>query len=318
MTKKRQNHSLKSKIWDTVKILFLGALFYLGVTLIFFGSGFGSSYLLEQNAENAATGLTAKKADENKKRKTTYDASKTKSISAARILRSKQIKAYAIGRISIPAVNIHNPLFAGYGDRNQNLEYGVVTCVPGRVMGGANNYVLAGHYMGSHGPAVLDNLHLAKIGDMVYVTDLHHIYAYEIKSISFAVKPTQVEVENNINDQSMVTLITCSDFNTSKYGYGQHRTVVQGNLVSKIKASEANLESTELTANFKKSAKKRSVSLPTKKGQKTVQRKEQIRSEAAPKFFQNMNFIKIAIIGFNLLFCLFLIWNLVRIWVKMN
>lgn len=316
MTKEKQNHLLKSKIWETIRILFLGALFYLGVTLIFFGSGFGSSYLFEQNSEKAASGLTAKKADENKKRKTTYDASKTKSISATRILRSKQIKAYAIGRISIPAVNIHNPLFAGYGDRNQNLEYGVVTCVPDRIMGGVNNYVLAGHYMGSYGPAVLDNLHLAKIGDMIYVTDLHHIYAYEIKSISFAVKPTQVEVENNVNDQSMITLITCSDFNTSKYGYGQHRTVVQGNLVSKIKATKSNLESTELGENFKNASKNRKVNLPTKKGQKSIQKIEKVRSEAKPKFFQTINFIKTVIIGFNLLFFLILVWNLIRVWVS--
>lgn len=318
MSKEKQNHSLKNKVWATIRVLFFSALFYLGITLIFFGSGFGSSYLFEQNAEKAATGLTAKKADENKKRKTSYDASKTKSISTARILRSKQIKAYAIGRISIPSVNIHNPLFAGYGDRNQNLEYGVVTCVPGRVMGGANNYVLAGHYMGSYGPAVLDNLHLAKTGDMVYITDLQHIFAYEIKTISFAVEPTQVEVENNVNDQSMVTLITCSDFNTSKYGYGQHRTVVQGNLVSKIKATKGNLESTELTENYQTATKKHKITLPTKKGQKPIQKSEQVRSEAMPKFFQNMSFIKIAIITFNLLFWLIILWILIRVWVKVG
>ncbi|MEB3362982.1 hypothetical protein SDC49_02575 [Lactobacillus sp. R2/2] len=34
-------------------------------------------------------------------------------------MRAKQIKAYAIGRIAIPAVNIHNPLFAGYGDQTK-------------------------------------------------------------------------------------------------------------------------------------------------------------------------------------------------------
>lgn len=311
----KENHSLKHKIWATISAIFFGALFYLGVTLIFFGSGFGSSYLVQQNADQATSHLTAKRADENKKRKTTYDASKTKSISTSRVLRSRQIKAYAIGRISIPAVNIHNPLFAGYGDRNQNLEYGVVTCLPNRVMGGKNNYVLAGHYMGSYGPAVLDNLHLAKIGDMIYVTDLHHIYAYETKSISFAVKPTQVEVENNIQDKSMITLITCSDFNTSKYGYGQHRTVVQGDLVSKVKATKKNLQAMELTDKTS-STKKHNVSLPAKNGHKTVKKAEQVRSEAKPRFFQDMNIIKVVIIGFNLIFLLIIVWRLVTIWLS--
>ena len=313
MSKKKQSTTLKGKIWSTLKILLLAALFYLGVTLIFFGSGFGGSYLVEQNAEQASADLTSKKVEQNKKRKTTYDASKTKSISTARIIRSRGIKAYAIGRISIPAVNIHNPLFAGYGDQNQNLEYGVVTCLPDRTMGGENNYVLAGHYMGTYGPAVLDNLHLAKKGDVVYVTDLHNIYAYEINNISFAVKPTQVEVENNVQGKSMITLITCSDFNTSKYGYGQHRTVVQGDLIKKQKATEKNLQAAELASSKKKNqTKKQSISSTEKKT--SVKQKQVIQTRVRPHFFQNMKIIKGMIICFNLLFFLFMSWRVIVVW----
>lgn len=314
MSRKKQTHSLKNKIWSTIRVLILGTLFYLGAVLIFLGSGLGSSFLIQQNANQASTGLTVKKADQNKKRKTSYDASKTNSVSSTSILQSKQKKAYAIGRISIPAVNIHNPLFNGYGDQNQNLEYGVVTCLADRTMGGANNYVLAGHYMGQHGPAILDNLHLVKKGDLIYVTDLHNIYVYEINSISFAIKPTQVEVENNIEDKHMITLITCSDFNTSKYGYGEHRTVVQGDLVSKIKATKSNLVSTELANknNFTKNKKK--VILPTKKGHK-INKGTPVRSAAKPKFYQRMNFINAVIAGFNIIFLLLIIWQLTHIWV---
>ena len=315
MANKQQKHSLKYQIWSTTRVLLIGALFYLGVTLIFFGSGFGNSYVVQQNAQKANTTLTQKKADRNKKRKTNYDASKTKSVSAAEVLRAKQIKAYAIGRIAIPSVNIHNPLFAGYGDQNQNLEYGVVTCLPDRVMGGANNYVLAGHYMGSYGPAVLDNLHLSRPGDLIYITDLHHIYTYKIKTISFAIKPTQVEVENNMQDKSMITLITCSDFNTSKYGYGQHRTVVQGDLIAKNKATKHNLIATELTAKPKQSKKRGQESLTAKKDQKKIRKSEQVRPAARPKFYQNMTFIKTVIIVFNVIFVLAIGWRLVRIWI---
>ncbi|WLT00274.1 class A sortase [Lactobacillus helsingborgensis] len=314
MASKKQKHSLKDRVWSTIRVFLLSALFYIGVTLIFFGSGFGNSYVVQQNAEKANTTLTQKKADRNKKRKTSYDASKTKSVSAASVLRAKQIKAYAIGRIAIPAVNIHNPLFAGYGDQNQNLEYGVVTCLPDRVMGGANNYVLAGHYMGSYGPAVLDNLHLAHPGDLIYVTDLHHIYTYEIKRISFAIKPTQVEVENNMQDKSMITLITCSDFNTSKYGYGQHRTVAQGDLIGKMKATKHNLAASELIAKPKQTNKKKHVTLTTSNGRKTVQKTTKVRAEAQPKFFQNMTLIRTVIITFNIIFILFIFWRLARIW----
>ena len=314
MASKKQAKSSKQQIWSTIRVLLLGALFYLGVTLIFFGSGFGNSYVVQQNAEKANTTLTQKKADRNKKRKTSYDASKTKSVSAASVLRAKQIKAYAIGRIAIPAVNIHNPLFAGYGDQNQNLEYGVVTCLPDRVMGGANNYVLAGHYMGSYGPAVLDNLHLAHPGDLIYVTDLHHIYVYKIKRMSFAIKPTQVEVENNVQDKSMITLITCSDFNTSKYGYGQHRTVAQGDLISKMKASQHNLALSELTAKPKHSKKEHQVSLKNNKQHKTINKAVQVRANAKPKFYQNMTFIRTVIIIFNVVFVLAIGWRLIHIW----
>lgn len=315
MARKKQNSSLlKQKIWSSIQIILIGALFYLGVALIFFGSGFGSSYLFQQNAEKATSELTAKQATKNKKCKTNYDASKTESISASRILKSKQVKAYAIGRISIPAVNIHNPLFAGYGDQNQNLEYGVVTCLPDRTMGGKNNYVLAGHYMGSYGPAVLDNLHLAKIGDLIYVTDLHHIYAYETKSISFAVKPTQVEVENNVNDKSMITLITCSDFNTSKYGYGEHRTVVQGDLISKVKATKTNLAAAELTANSESKENKKEISLPVKNKKKVVKKRVQVHSRIHPQFFQKMSVINACVLGFNIIFFIIICWCLVRTW----
>lgn len=314
MLRKKQTHSLKNKVWTTIWTLFLGTLFYLGVVLIFFGSGLGSSFLIQQNANQASTALTANKADQNKKRKTSYDASKTKSVSSTSILQSKQKNAYAIGRISIPAVNIHNPLFNGYGDQNQNLEYGVVTCLADRTMGGANNYVLAGHYMGQHGPAILDNLHLVKKGDLIYVTDLHNIYAYEAKSISFAIKPTQVEVENNVDDKHMITLITCSDFNISKYGYGQHRTVVQGDLVSKIKATKRNLISTELANKKYLTKNKKKIILPTKNGRKIPQN-TLVRSSAKPKFYQQMNFINAVIIGFNIIFLLFILWQLANIWV---
>lgn len=305
MAKEKQRYSLKAKIWATVRILLLGALFYLGIGLIFFGSGFGNSYIVQQNAEKAGSNLTAKKVDRNKKRKTNYDASKTSSISAANALRAKKAKAYAIGRIAIPAVNIHNPLFAGYGEQNQNLAYGVVTCLPERVMGGTNNYVLAGHYMGSHGPAVLDNLHLVHQDDLIYVTDMHYIYAYKIKSISFAVKPSQVEVENNVQDRSMITLITCSDFNTSKYGYGQHRTVVQGDLINKIKATKHNLAATELSDKYS------TASHSSKNGSKAD---KQVHPQAQPKFYQNMALIKAAITGFNIIFILFLAWRIIRVW----
>jgi len=113
----------------------------------------------------------------------------------------------------------------------------------------------------------------------------------------------------------MITLITCSDFNTSKYGYGQHRTVVQGDLIAKNKATTHNLIATELTAKPKQSKKRRQASLTAKKDQKKIKKSEQVRPEAQPRFYQNMTFIKTVIITFNVIFILAIGWRLVRIWI---
>ena len=307
---KKKQHTKKSKAWTVCSFLLSCTIFYLGLVLLFFGSGFGNSYLMQQNADDATKTLTKEAVYTNQRHKTTYDAKKTKAINTANLLKARQTNAYAIGKIAIPAVNIHNPLFAGYGDQNQNLAYGVVTCLPDRTMGGANNYVLAGHYMGSAGPAVLDNLHLAKPKDLIYVTNLKWIYIYQIKTISFAVKPTQVEVENNINKQRLITLITCSDFNISKYGYGQHRTVVQGKMIGKIKATDKNLIATELMEKPKKVKADKEIVVPVKKKKIVI---KQVKARVKPKFYQKMSNINWLIIGFNIVFVIFVVWQLVRI-----
>lgn len=246
-------------------------VFMIGAGLTFFGSGWGHSLVVANNANSISSQkLSAKQASSNKKQKTSYDASKTKSISADELWKSKKYPAYPIGRMSVPAVNIHNPLFEGFGAYNQNLSYGVVTVVQGRTMGGMNNYVLAGHYMGQYGSAVLDNLHYISKGDVIAVTDMKNIYLYKATWKSYSVKPTQVEVENNAQGKRTITLITCSDFDTSKYGFGQNRTVVQGEFVKKVKATKKNLKACELIDTNTKSNKTVAVS---KKGLTTTKKK---------------------------------------------
>ena len=241
---------IKNKIFNSIIILFLGLIAAFGVVIWFDNTETGNAYHVKENAANVSQGLTAEKVKENKKKKTSYDARKTTSISAQELWRSRKYPASPIGRMSIPSVNIHNPVFEGYGSQMQNLSYGVCTVVPNRQMGGKNNYVLAGHYMGSaaaSGGAVLDNLHLTHKNDLIYVTDLTKIYEYKEKSLAYDIKPTQIEVEHNHNNLGMITLITCSDFNTQLYGYGQHRTVAQGVLIKTYPATQANLEQFELT-----------------------------------------------------------------------
>lgn len=112
---KKKSNTIKHKVVETLKTIILATMFYVGAALLFLGSGIGRSYMVKQNAQVASKTITVRTADKNKKVKTTYDAKKTKSIDAQEIWRAKQYPAYAIGRMSVPVVNIHNPLFAGFG-----------------------------------------------------------------------------------------------------------------------------------------------------------------------------------------------------------
>lgn len=312
--KQRQNNSLRDKLLSTIKVLLCGILLYAGCAMLFLGSGIGHSYVVRQNAQYASKTLTIKKADKNKKAKTSYDATKTKSIDAQELWRARQYPASAIGRMSIPVVNIHNPLFAGYGSHNQNLSYGVVTVVQGRTMGGPNNYVLAGHYMGNYGPAILDNLHYMKSGDIIYVTDMHRIYAYQATKMSYSIKPNQVEVENNEKGKSTITLITCSDFDISKYGYGQHRTVVQGTLIGSVPATKSNMEKTELTDKDNQASTIVTPAKKTKTINPVTKKVITVRTPARTKVYQNVSFNQIAA-TFTIIWSVVMVIILIKIWI---
>lgn len=293
------------KITKTLFSLAIGILFYIGVALIFLGSGWGHSLIVADTARQIGKQeLTAKTAKKNAKQKTSYDASKTKSVSSSELWKAKQYPAYPIGRMSIPEVNVHNPLFQGYGSNGQNLSFGVCTVVQGRQMGAANNYVLAGHYMGAYGPAVLDNLHYVEKGDIICVTDMSNIYLYKAEYKSYDIKPTQIEVENNAGNQRIITLITCSDFNVSKYGFGQHRTVVQGVFVKKLKATKKNLETCELTD---KAAKKKAAASATSKVTKSSM------PRVKEKWYQKLTLAQV--VGtFSAIWLVVMVISLVKTW----
>lgn len=308
--------SLKTyKLYRTIKTLVFGIMLYVGITLMFLGSGIGQSYIVRENAQQASKRLTIKSADKSRREVTSYDASKTKSINITELWRAKKYPANPIGRMSIPVVNIHNPLFQGFGSHNQNLSYGVVTAVNGRTLGAKNNYVLAGHYMGNYGPAILDNLHYMKTDDIIYVTDMHRIYAYQAKVISFTVNPNQIEVENNQPGNGLITLITCSDFNIPKYGYGKHRTVVQGQLIGSVPATKNNMVRCELTdrdnqANKIRANQAKTIDPATKKV-------VLVRKPARTKLYQNISFKHIAAF-YTGAFLLIMIAFLIKIWLPLN
>lgn len=303
MRANRRKKDVKVKIINTLYVLIGTVMVVVGLTLLFFNSKLGRAYVVKDNGERVSQHLTAKQADKNKKLKTTYDATKTTSIDSKSLWNSRQYPASPIGRMSIPSVNIHNPVFEGYGSALQNLSYGVCTVVPNRELGvKSNNYVLAGHYMSGYGPAVLDNLHFTKPGDKIYITDMHKIYEYTEGRMAYDITPKQVEVENNIPGKSTVTLITCSDFNPSRYGVGQHRTVAVGQLSNVYSASKENLENFELTDK-----------VSTKIVKKHVREEVQAAQPKTAKIYNQLSLNQIItyavwIIGAIVLICLIKIW----------
>lgn len=283
---------MQEKIIKTIWISVCMLLSAIAAGFLFINTQIGRSYIVRNNATRIAKTLTATEAQKNQKASTSYDASKTRFVSAEQLLRASKYEAYPIGRMSIPVVNTHNPVFNGFGTQNQNLSFGVCTVIPNRKLGGDNNYVLAGHYMGNYGPAVLDNIHLLHNGDHIYVTNLQKIYDYKVAKLYLALKPTQVSVENNIGNQSMITLITCSDFNQTKYGLGKHRTVVQGRLQRVYPATENNLIRYELSSEIVK---------------KTIHRR------SGTTKLNNINFSEICA-AFAIVWVLIWAWLLIRVW----
>lgn len=76
-------------------------------------------------------------------------------------------------------------------------------------------------------------LEQTKIGQKIYLTDLTHIYTYQI-SMKKIVSPKAVWLANDTSE-NIVTLITCADD-------GQMRWAIRGNLVNTEKATKDNLK----------------------------------------------------------------------------
>lgn len=125
-----------------------------------------------------------------------------------------------IASIAIPSVKIRLPIFKGLS--NEALLYGAGTLSPDQEMG-AGNYALASHR--SDQPDLLFTpLENIMLGDLIYLTDLSHVYTYEVIEKEKVV-PTKAEVLDVVPEKKLLTLITCGDL------YATNRLVVQAELI---------------------------------------------------------------------------------------
>lgn len=154
---------------------------------------------------------------------TTFEFAEVKNIRLQDVIDAQTQKkdVHAIGAISVPAVHMQLPIV--YGISNINLTIGAGTMKPDQVMG-QGNYSLAGHNM-NNGKTLFSPLTKAKEGMKVYITDFRNIYEYQISDM-FIVKPTQVEVIQDQENEKLITLVTCN-YN------GEKRMIIRGKFIKK-------------------------------------------------------------------------------------
>lgn len=133
-----------------------------------------------------------------------------------------------VGGIYIPSVDINLPIL--YGATNENLKAASATMKPDQAMG-EGNYAIAAH--NSRNPDVLfGSLKYVEVGDELYITNKDKVYKYTMVHREI-VMPERVDVIDDVEDQTLLTLVTCYSADASD------RLIVTGELTEVVDYSEA-------------------------------------------------------------------------------
>lgn len=151
--------------------------------------------------------VTAKSVKQNAKKKSDFNFSKVKSLDFQTVSKARMNKSaiHVIGSIAIPSVDLYLPI--GKGVSNETLALAAGTMKADQQMG-TGNYALAGHHMIKHGALFSPLYYKSKVGQMIYLSDAKHIYAYKTSERTF-IKATDVQVIDDVPGKKLVTLITC-------------------------------------------------------------------------------------------------------------
>ena len=132
-----------------------------------------------------------------------------------------------IGGMAIPSLNLQLPVLKGLSEAN--LIAGAGTMTPDQEMG-KGNYSLVSHNVARSGVLFTD-IQRIEVGELVYITDMTHIYVYEISSLEM-VSPTRVDVIEEVPGEQLLTLVTCSDDILSRW-------IAQGHLLEEVPMDQA-------------------------------------------------------------------------------
>lgn len=226
---------MKHKIITIVLwVVTLGALCGL-----IFNSKFVQGKLIQHSQARITHQLTAQDIQQAQHQKANYQANDTTTANTSTVLKNtlqaNHIKP--LGKMSIPAIKMHNVILNGYGDKGAYMAIGACTMHPQEQMG-QGNYALAGHYMKSN--TVFHSLSRTPLNAKIYLTDLKKIYVYQVDS-NRTIDKDDVSVLNQTTTPT-ITLITCVGLNVTP-----NRTCVKGHLIQTLPATSANLKQAQLT-----------------------------------------------------------------------
>ena len=136
-----------------------------------------------------------------------------------------------IGYISIDKININLPIYHGTTSSVLNNAVGHLegTSLP---IGGLSTHSVLSAHRGLSSSKLFTNLDKLEIGDIFIITVLNKKLTYQVDNIVI-VEPNNIENLKIIENEDLVTLITCTP-----YGLNTHRLLVQGTRIENTKELE--------------------------------------------------------------------------------
>ena len=229
MKKSKKKFKLRNFIINCAVFL----LFLVALALIF-NSSIRNMIMVWHTNQYQVSKVSKEEIKQNKAVESSFEFSEVQSLSTEAVINAQwqAQKLPVIGGISIPEVSMNLPIFKGLD--NVGLYYGAGTMKEDQQMG-QGNYALASHHVfGITGASdmLFSPLDRAKIGMKIYITDKEKIYTYTISSIE-SVAPERVDVINDTEGVTEITLVTCEDAAATS------RTIVKGTLESTIDYDKA-------------------------------------------------------------------------------
>lgn len=213
-------------------ILVVILLALVGTVLIFYGPL--ETQVIHHLSQTTYHAMTTTSIRQAQKQTATYNFKSVKAVSVATVSHAatRGTTSGGIGQLAIPSIKMKLPIFKGLS--NDHLSRGAGTMKPKQKMG-RGNYALAGHYMTDQG-VLFSPLKQLKVGAMIYITNLHNVYRYQVTTIK-TIHDTEVGVIADQPQQKLITLITCASATEGE----TNRIWVQGRLTAVTSANKQTL-----------------------------------------------------------------------------